>query len=97
MDYDKIVFRLKSGEKLSDSELEYLVYDGCTVDEIEGSMGRWTQHVQTILNIDEELWAIDWERGLTECQDSEFWSQPYRVKMREKQIVIKEYVAIKED
>lgn len=92
-DYDETVAKLKSGEKLNESELKTLVYDGVEVDEIEGDHYRWTQSVQTIINIDGELWAIDWQRGLTEYQENEFYYQPYRVEKREKQITIIEYVA----
>lgn len=94
MNYKTIVSKLKAGEKLTESELEYLVYDGIEVDEIKGDSYRWTQSVQTILDIDGELWAVDWERGLTECQENEFYDQPYRVEMREKQITVKEYVEV---
>lgn len=97
MSYEEIVSKLKSGEKLTEYELKYLVYDGIEVDEIEGDSYRWTQHVQTILDIDGELWAVEWERGLTEYQENEFYNQPYRVKMRERQITIKEYIAIEEN
>ena len=95
-DYDETVTKLKSGEKLSERELMTLVYDGIEVDEIEGHSGRWTQGVQTVINIDGELWAIDWGRGLTEYQENEFSDQPYRVVKREKQIVVTEYVAVEE-
>lgn len=97
MNYELIVKKMKAGYHLTEQELSYLVYDGIQVDEIEGNSHRWTQRVQTILDIDGELWAVNWERGLTECQESEFYNQPYRVEMREKQIVVKEYIAIKED
>lgn len=90
--YDEIVKKLKSGEKLTESELETLVYEGNEIAEIEGDSYRWTQSVQTIINIEGELWAIDWQRGLTEYQESEFYDQPYRVKKRERQITIIEYV-----
>ena len=95
-DYDETVNKLKSGDKLSEREIKTLVYDGVEVDEIEGDSGRWTQGVQTIIDIDGELWAIDWYRGLTEYQENEFYNQPYRVVKREKQIVVTEYVAMED-
>lgn len=95
-DYDETVTKLKSCEKLSERELMTLVYDGIEVDEIEGNSGRWTQGVQTVIDIDGELWAIDWSRGLTEYQENEFYDQPYRVVKREKQIIVTEYVAAEE-
>ena len=84
--YDETVAKLKNGEKLSEREIKTLVYYGYTVDEIEGDSGRWTQHVSTIINIDGELWEIDWDRGLTEYQENEFYNQPYRVKKVEKEV-----------
>lgn len=95
-DYDETVNKLKSGDKLSEREIKTLVYDGVEVDEIEGDSGRWTQGVQTIIDIDGELWAIDWDRGLTEYQENEFYNQPYRVVKREKKIVVTEYVAMED-
>lgn len=95
-DYDETVKKLKSGENLTEGELKTLVFEGVEVDEIEGYHGRWTQHMQTIIDIDGELWEIDWYRGLTEHQENEFYTQPYRVEKKEKQITITEYVAMEE-
>lgn len=85
-DYNETVAKLKKGEKLNEREINTLVWDGVRVDEIKGDSGRWTQHIGTIIEIDGELWRIDWEMGLTECQDDEFWNQPYRVKKIEKEV-----------
>ena len=93
-DYDETVNKLKFGEKLSEGELKTLVYDGVEVDEIEGDSGRWTQSVETIIDIDGDLWAIDWQRGLTEYQENEFYNQPYKVVKKERQVIITEYVAL---
>lgn len=93
-DYYEVVEKLKSGERLSERELATLVCDGFAVDEIEGDSGRWTQYVQTIIDIDGALWAIDWHRGLTEYQENEFYNQPYRVVKQERQVIITEYVAV---
>lgn len=95
-DYDETVVKLKSGENLNEAELKTLVWRGYRVDEVEGDSGRWTQYIQTIIDIDGELWAIDWERGLTECQDDEYYMQPYRVKAIDKQIIVKEYIRMED-
>lgn len=92
-DYYEVVEKLKSGDRLSERELATLVCDGA-IDEIEGDSGRWTQYIKTIIDIDGDLWAIDWNRGLTECQENEFYDQPYRVVKQERQVVIAEYVAV---
>lgn len=85
-DYDETVAKLKKGEKLNEREIETLVWNGVRVDEIEGDSGEWTQRVGTIIEVDGELWRIDWDRGLTECLEEEFWDQPYRVKKIEKEV-----------
>lgn len=56
------------------------------IDNINGDIGRWTQDVQTIIKVGEDLWAIDWERGLTAIQENLFYEQPYRVVRKEMQI-----------
>lgn len=71
-----------------------MVYEGNFVDEIEGNDHRWQKEIQTIIDADGQLYAIDWMRGLTECQENEFFEQPYRVECVEKMITIKNYEAI---
>ena len=46
----------------------------------------------TIIRVGDDLWEVPWEQGLTECQDNIYYTQPYRVERREKQIVVTEYV-----
>lgn len=84
--YDEIVAKLKNGERLDEYETKVLVWDGYRVDEIEGDDGRWTRRISTIIDIDGELWRIDWDRALTECQENEYWRQPYKVKKIEKEV-----------
>ena len=42
--------------------------------------------MQTIIDVDGQLYAIDWMRGLTECQENEYLEQPYKVKKVERVI-----------
>lgn len=95
-DYDETIAKLKSGEKLNENEIATLVYERGEVDEIDGYSYRWTKSVETIIDIDGELWEIDWQKGLTEYQENEFYNQPYRVVKREKQVIVTEYVAVEE-
>lgn len=86
VDYDAAVTKLKAGEKLTEDEIATICYNSHEVDEIEGDDHRWAREVTTIVQIDdsENLWAIDWMRGLTEYQENEFYDQPYKVKKVEK-------------
>lgn len=93
---------LYSGKHLNEKDIKYLLWDlGYEVDFQEFDMGRWTQYVSSIIKLPDpndlntytdDLWCIDWERGLTELQENAFYEQPYRVKCVEKTVVVKTYV-----
>lgn len=80
-----IIEKLYAGKNLDEYERKCLAYgDGDLgeyewVDEVEYDSGRWSQNMETIFKVGDDLWAIPWRRGLTECQENEFWDQPYRV------------------
>ncbi len=71
---------------------------GTEVDNIENDSGRWTTHMTTVFEIGGRYFAIDWDRGLTEYQENEYWNQPVEVTKRqyEKTIVVTEWVPIEE-
>lgn len=81
-----IINKLKNGEELSECELRELCGSDYWVEEIEGDDHRWQREIKTIIDVDGQLYAIDWMRGLTEYQESEFLDQPYKVKKVEKEI-----------
>ena len=64
------------------------------VDEQDGDSGRWTKHKTTIFKVNNDLWCVEWEEGLTECQENEFYDQPYKVKCIEDVVIVKKYVPI---
>lgn len=43
------------------------------VDEVSKGSGRWTEHMLTIVNFRGKLYGIEWESGLTEEQEDEFY------------------------
>lgn len=61
-----------------------------TFDEPE----RWTRTATTIFLVADRYFALNWEQGLTEYQENEFWEQPYEVtkKEYEKTITVTEWV-----
>lgn len=93
---------LYSGKHLNENDIEYLLWNlGYEIDFQEFDIGRWTQFVSSIIKFPDpndlntytdDLWCIDWERGLTELQENAFYEQPYRVKCVEKTVVVKTYV-----
>lgn len=78
--YDK----LDKGEKLDEGELWSLALDayGEGVREVETTFeepGSWTRGAHTIVQLGDRYWRVDWEQGLTEVQENEFWRQPVEV------------------
>lgn len=88
--------KILNGEELSEREFKDLVFD-YEIDCQEGDCGRWTQSAKTIVNLCGRYFAIDWERGLTEMQEHEFYNQPYEVKKVEYEKVVKVTEWVKED
>lgn len=99
-----IIEKLYQGEILLKEELEAIAYDyGYDeekmgdyefVIEIEGEDNRWTKDMETIFKVGDDYWCLPWQRGLTECQENEFWNQPYRVIPKTEQIVVTRYERI---
>lgn len=80
-----IIEKLYAGKNLDEYELKCLAYGDSDlgeyerVDEIEYDFGRWTLSMETIFKVGDDLWAIPWQKGLTEYQENEFYNQPHRV------------------
>lgn len=89
--------KIKNGERLSECELSTLVYEGDEVDEIAGGDTRWTRCMTTVINLCGTNVAIDWQKGLTECQDNEFYDQPYFVEKKERTVVVTDWEKISPD
>lgn len=103
MTTDPLIDKLLNKEYLTEDEIRRIIYYDFDddrvrlVDEKEGKERQWTRDITTVFDIGGNLWAIDWDRGLTEYQDSAYNNQPYRVKRRTKTITIEEYVPLKEE
>lgn len=96
--YDEYVLhKIDNGEQLTEKELEKMLWSFKEIDTLYGENRRWNRSVRTILEIGGRYFALDWDEGLTECQENEFYSQPVEVKKREytKTIVVTEWDEIK--
>ncbi|HAU84923.1 MAG TPA: hypothetical protein DCW90_05305 [Lachnospiraceae bacterium] len=100
-----IIEKMYAGEELSEEELRILATGFscfCNVEPgeyeevglLEKEFGRWTQQVTTVIKTGNDFWAIDWDRGLTEHQENEFYNQPYRVERKERMEKVVYYEAI---
>ena len=72
-------------EKLAWCEIEANVE---MVTQEEGDQHRWTQDVSTIFKFENKYYCLNWDRGLTECQENTFYYQPYQVEKEVKTIEI---------
>lgn len=83
-----VIQKIDSGEELTEHELEELSWRFNEVDTIYGENRRWLRSVRSIIEICGRYFAIDWEEGLTECQENEFYNQPFEVEKKEYQKTI---------
>ena len=95
-----VMEKFLNGEKLTEKDRANLVCGSLDdegyeyVDQIDGSSGRWMKKMQTVFKYNGEYWAIDWRSGLTECQENEYLSNPYRVERKERVITVVDWVKI---
>lgn len=89
--------KIVNKERLTERELSTLVYEGEEVDEIEGEDTRWTRCMTTVINLCGKNVAIDWQKGLTECQENEFYDQPYFVEKKERVVTVVDWKPIEPD
>lgn len=92
--FDELMFyKIETGEKLTEKELSELVW-GYSIETSYGDNNRWTRSVTSIVQLGDKYFSIDWEEGLTEYQDNEFFAQPVEVvkKTYEKTITVTEWV-----
>ena len=90
----KMLSKIDSGESLTSCELSKLVYN-YDIDTQEGDDGRWFRGMYTVVELGGRYFGIDWFKGLTECQESEFDFQPEEVERHEKVITVTEWLPIK--
>lgn len=91
---EDMVKKIDNGETLTEKELSYFAEDA--IANIEGDEHRWTRDMKSIVQSNERLFAVDWDRGLTESQENMYYNQPYEVRKVTKKVVkeIIEYVRI---
>jgi hypothetical protein len=93
-----MISKIDNNERLTEKELSTLVC-GYEVDSEYGDNRRWSRAVTTIVKLGERHFAIDWDEGLTEYQDNEFYNQPYEVRpeMRTKTEIYTVWLPVKEN
>jgi hypothetical protein len=91
----EILNKIDTGVELDWSELRELVF-GFEVDRIEGDDRCWTRTNESIVKLGNRFFSIQWEQGLTECQENEFDYQPKEVISRKRKVTktITEWIPI---
>lgn len=89
-----MVKKILDGEKLSEKELKAI--SEYEIDRENGENRRWSRTVTSILEMCGRYFSLEWEEGLTEYQDNEFYNQPYEVvkKTYQKTITVTEWVEV---
>jgi len=91
---DEMVEKIDNGLPLSRSQLRE--FEGHSIEQIEGESCRWTQFIVSIIYLGARRFAINWDRGLTEMQENEFYEQPYEVESKEVVCVKRVWTRLKE-
>lgn len=87
--------KIINGEKLSEEEVKNIVYEDLfyQVDRVEGEDHRWARKIDLIYEIDGNYYRIYYYRGLTECQEDEFWEQE-ALKVKKEPFTIYKWVEV---
>lgn len=80
--------KLDKGESLTAGEISTLVHEFTEVYREEGEDRRWSRTITSVIDFKDTLYAVNWEHGLTEGQENEYYDQPYKVKLEEEEITI---------
>lgn len=81
--------KLERGISLTEDELRDFVFGGKVKYQEEGQPRRWSRSVSSVVADDNgQLWCVDWDEGLTEMQEDEFYEQPYKVHLDKKPVTV---------
>lgn len=78
--------KLEDGDYLTEDEIEHLCWDYPCAYQEEGDSGRWTTFMVTVVEVNGKLYAINWQRGLTEYQENSYDEQPYECELKQEEI-----------
>lgn len=88
MENKEFLKKYDSKQEFTDSELNDLVWEMEEVETKYGENRRWYRKVTTIFKVEDRYFAVEWDEGLTELQENEFYKQPYEVYPEEETKVI---------
>lgn len=80
--------KLEDGDYLTEDEIEQLCWDYPCAYQEEDDSGRWTTFMVTVVEVNGKLYAINWQKGLTEYQENSYDEQPYECELVEEEVTI---------
>ena len=86
--YEVSAMKLKAGIELDSDEISSLLWSSDVKYQEEGENGRWNRNNLSVIDLEGTLYAIEWSEGLTESQENEFYTQPYKVELEKRDIVV---------
>ena len=93
--YEKeMLEKIDNGKQLNTEELCDLCHEYKIVDLIAGEDRRWFRSITCIVQLGDRFFSITYDKGLTECQENEYYNQPFEVEKHttEKTIVVTEWL-----
>lgn len=92
-----ILKKIENKEQLTAEDVEMLIYkDGFNIETVVIDKYRWTELVNTIIELGGKYYSVYWEQALTENQEDYFESQlAIEVEKKKKVIETHEWVEIK--
>lgn len=93
----EVIRKIKAKEEFDEEELSELRWYFGATDEVHGENRRWSRAVTTIIQFEDYFVALDWDEGLTEYQENEYYDQPYFVEPKKETIVVTRWERINND
>ena len=72
-------YKISHNIPLTERELRSAVNELEEVERVEGSDRRWQRSVSSYLQCKDKIICINWQQGLTECQENDYSDQPFFV------------------
>lgn len=92
---DNIINKIQNGIELTSDEVERAVYNIDRVKTIEGEDRRWLKTCEVILKVEGKLYSLEYEKGLTECQENQYSSQiAVEVEEVEENVKVKKFIDV---
>lgn len=86
-----ILDKIENCESITEREKEYCIWNLSFTSETDPPL-RWHTPTLSTFRIGDRLFQLEWNAGNTECQDHEYYCEPYEVE--EKVVVIEKKVYV---